>query len=98
MRYAETSGEAYADIKPVLGKVDAQIVGYLSAFGPATCEQLETELGIRHQTVSAQLCHLRDRGVIEEAGEGRTSRGRRCGLYRIAKTRQRSLLDGVGAA
>jgi transcription initiation factor IIE alpha subunit len=66
--YQDTSGEAWAAIQEVRGKIDKEIIATLRMHGPLTDEQIERATGIKHQTVSANRRHLVERRVVMESG------------------------------
>ena len=72
-----TSREAWRSVQAHLGPMDARIVATIHARGMATADAIEVVTGLKHQTVSAQITHLRDAGVIVDSGtKGRTRSGR----------------------
>jgi hypothetical protein len=67
-----------------LSVIDAGILRTLENAGrPLTCEELEDRTGLSHQTVSAQLCHMRRGGVVDIVGRGKTSSGRSAATWQV---------------
>ena len=77
MTYQSTSRDALESVQPVLGAIDQHIVWMVEAHGPVTCERVEELTGLKHQTCSAQIRHLVQRGILEDSGtKGKTATGR----------------------
>lgn len=75
--YRDTSWDAWQAFQAHLGAVDARIVRFIRADGPLTADAIEIRTGLRHQTVSAQIRHLVDAGILCDSGiRGRTQTGR----------------------
>lgn len=45
-----------------------------------TCDELEVELNLRHQTCSPRVYELSRRGLLVDSGEKRLTRGRRLAI------------------
>lgn len=76
------------------GPINASILQALEEFdaeGGLTCEEIENLLGLEHQTVSAQISHLKNGTLrhpilIEPTGlKVKTSRGRRAAKLRLKR-------------
>jgi len=91
----ETSLEAWKSIHPFLGKVDAKIVELIRRFKGLTSDEIELMTLMKHQTVSAQIRHLSERGILEpSAGRRKTRSGRNAIVWvEPGVPGQRSLLD-----
>lgn len=72
----QTSLDAYQSVdKPC---IEAAVLTFLSVNGPETCDEVEANLGLLHQTASATITHLRDRGLLYDTGRRLPTRtGRR---------------------
>lgn len=75
--YRDTSRDAWHSVLEVLPAVDAAIVGFIRARGGATSEECERALGLKHQTVSAQIRHMFEAGFLTTTGEKRPTESRR---------------------
>lgn len=75
----ETSDLAYESIIPHITRLADLVHTMIVARGlrGATCEEAEVELRLRHQTCSARLTELKDKGLVRDSGRrGQTSSGR----------------------
>ena len=78
-----TSKEAAKSVKPIVGKVAADVLRYIRERNGATCDEVECALELRHQTASARVCELRKAGAIFDSGEQRvTQSGRKAVVWR----------------
>jgi predicted ArsR family transcriptional regulator len=88
IKYQDTSREAWAAFLPHSGTIDALIVGSLRD-GPKTCFDIEDDIDQPHQTVSGNLRHLVERGLVEDSGaRGVSPRGRTVIVWRLTKLAQ----------
>ena len=85
----ETSNAAAASLDPDhLGKLARRVydeISYAAAEGSAglTCDQVEQLLSGSHQTISARVNELRDKGYIVDSGVRRPTRsGRKAAVWR----------------
>jgi len=62
--------------------VNGRILELLTNYGPGTCDAIEQAIHVKHQTVSAQLSHLRDDGEVEIVRQIKEE-GRTVNLYGI---------------
>ena len=88
VRYAETSREAWARFRKGNGElsVNGKIVRYLSERGPSTCEGIRAGIHAKHQTVSAQIRHLRDMSPPPIVSAGTmVEDGRAVNLYGVSE-------------
>jgi hypothetical protein len=77
-RYRGTSKEAWAAIQPHLPEVDHDIFAFIVRTGGSTSEEIEQGLGMRHQTVSAEISHMTDAGfLVDGGGRRKTSSNRK---------------------
>jgi hypothetical protein len=86
---ADTSAAAFASLDPAhYGERGRLIWDTIKAKGEAgaTCEELERELGIKHQSCSAMITHLRKDGSVFDSGRRRlTTSGRKARVYVTGK-------------
>lgn len=73
----ETSREAYESVLGELGNIQRALIKHLIDNGPATCDEVEVSLDMRHQTCSSGFTRLKDKGLINDSGERRLTRTRR---------------------
>jgi predicted transcriptional regulator len=76
-RYQPTSREAWRSVLGHLAEVDAKICEVLLEHGGATCDEVERDTALRHQTVSAQLRHLVEAGLVQNSSRRRPTRSGR---------------------
>lgn len=86
--YRDTSRQAFASVLQALPAVDAKIVAHiekLSYIGGATCGEIECQTGLKHQTVSAQVRHMVEAGLLVDSGKTRKNEnGRPCIVWGLA--------------
>ena len=79
--YVATSDTSYDAAKSIRADISALRRRVLSAVQAApqgiTCEQLEAITGLKHQTASARLKELQDRGQVDWKIDPRTGKHRR---------------------
>lgn len=86
--YRETSAEAWASVLDVLAEVDQDILNVIHSRGNATCDEIEVETGYKHQTVSAQIRHMCEAGLVIPSDHFRPTRsGRRAIAWRLRPRR-----------
>jgi len=84
VKYQPTSREAWRAFIPVAAELDRAICEYLHRNGPSTCQDIELALDRSHQSVSGNLRHLVENGLVEASGDfGKTKSGRRANLWQI---------------
>jgi len=76
-RYRETSRRAHASIAEHLLEVDAVIVRQIERAVGATADEIEHLTGLKHQTVSAQIRHLYEGGIVCASQDRRPTRSGR---------------------
>jgi DNA-binding MarR family transcriptional regulator len=82
--YRETSREAHESVADVLPTIDAAIVRVIGRRDGATAHEIEHATGYKHQTVSAQIRHMSEAGLLVASGETRRNdTGRRCIVWRL---------------
>lgn len=88
--YRDTSRQAFQSVLDALPAVDAQIVAHIeriSYMGGATCAEIEAATGLKHQTVSAQVRHMVEAGLLVDSGTTRKNEnGRACTVWALAPT------------
>lgn len=87
MLYQETSRAAWHDFIPETAELDFAIVNTLAAFGDdgLICQEIETIIERSHQSVSGNLRHLVERGIVRHNGQhGLTTSGRRAMKWRVS--------------
>ena len=83
--YEDTSRLAWESVQQYLPAVDAAILRVLLEQDGATCDEIERVTGLKHQTVSAQLAHLREANLVAKSGHlRRTGSGRSAHVYIVA--------------
>lgn len=83
----ETSRQAAAEIAPRVSVMQATILARLRACGVSgrTCEELENELSLRHQTCGPRLKELAVSGAIVDTGMRRRTRSGRKAIVWLAR-------------
>ncbi len=74
---------AWQSIQHCLSEIDEQIVTILDS-GPSRgmmSHEIEKVTGRSHQSVSANLSRLRQRGIVAECGKGKTPSNRHAAYY-----------------
>lgn len=71
------SAETKASIKPAVASMRQQILDHIRAhLGGATCDDVERDLGFKHQTASARMRELKLSGdLVHVDGDRRRTRG-----------------------
>lgn len=80
----DTSQAAAASIQPMAIDLRAKVFAHISGCAEkgATCAEIETALGMSHQTASARLVELERRGMVQDLGERRpTATGRKAVVW-----------------
>ena len=82
--YRDTSREALASVIECLPAIDARIVRALTEDDGMTCAEVEEWTGLKHQTVSAQIRHMAEAGLLEDSTVRRaTPSGRAAIVWRV---------------
>ncbi len=78
IRYSDTRAIARESIAPIASDLRSKVLAFiLGQPNGATCCEVESGLGMSHQTASARIKELMDLGLITDSGERRkTSSGR----------------------
>jgi len=80
--------KAADEITSVSGRLRAMVFGVVLASGETgvTCDEVEVIADLRHQTASARLKELKDKGLVEDSGRRRKTRsGRGAAVHVVAK-------------
>lgn len=86
--YRDTSRDAWHSVLDMLPAVDARIAAFIETRGGATSEECECALGLKHQTVSAQIRHMFEAGFLTTTGEKRpTNSGRAAYVWSLPARR-----------
>lgn len=81
---SDTSREAAESLVDALPQLQSLVYGFIRGrgLGGATCDEVEVGLGLRHQTASARVYELANKGLIIDSGlRRRTRSGRRAAVY-----------------
>ena len=84
--YRDTSRQAWESMLPATANLDREIVGTLAKVGAGglMCQAIEGEIKRSHQSVSGNLRHLVERGLVEATGMfDQTESGRRAMVWRL---------------
>lgn len=82
--YRATSGDAWASVLEHLAAVDATILRAIGRRG-ATSDAVELATGLKHQTVSAQIRHLTEAGLLVASEDRQPTRsGRAATVWTLA--------------
>ena len=84
VRGSETSRSAAESIQPAAQSLRSQVLACVVDAGDAgrTCDEIEALLSGRHQTISARVRELSQRGFIKRNGNVRKTRsGRNAAVY-----------------
>ena len=77
VRGSDTSEAAALSIEPLAGSLRAIVLSTLRVGGAMTCDEIEVELAMRHQTASARIRELALAGHIYDDGQRRKTRSGR---------------------
>jgi predicted transcriptional regulator len=72
-----TSRDAAKSIEDVAGKLRRAVFKVIWESKGMTCDEVEVALGMRHQTASARVCELHQKGHIIDSGKRRPTRSGR---------------------
>jgi predicted ArsR family transcriptional regulator len=81
---SDTSRAAAESIVPHVSTIEGEIRVLLITLGGCTCDEIEVETGLPHQTASARLKGLSDKGLIRDSGARRKTRSGRAARVYIA--------------
>lgn len=100
-RGSDTSREAARSLSPdALTKLETKVFEFIRDRGPpgATCEEIELHTTLPHQTASARVNGLMNKGRIADSGQRRKTRsGRRATVWVVQGSMVKQLsFGGVG--
>ena len=81
---SDTSRAAAESMVPHVSDLEEGILLFLQKRGGATCDELEHVTGLAHQTASARLKGLADKGLIRDSGARRKTRSGRAARVYVA--------------
>lgn len=83
----QTSRAAAQAIASASGSIRMRVLEYIERLGPsgATCDEVEAELGLRHQTAAARLRELETGGYVYTDGKRPTRSGCNAQIYRVTQ-------------
>ncbi len=82
VRGSDTSRAAADSIRPHVSHIEGEILAIMRALSGCTCDEIEQETKLAHQTASARLKGLADKGLIKDSGARRKTRsGRAARVY-----------------
>ena len=84
VRGSDTSRDAAESMRPHVSRIEAEVLAVINRFIHLTCDELEEETGLSHQTASARLKGLRDKGLIKFSGARRKTRSGRAARVYVA--------------
>jgi DNA-binding transcriptional ArsR family regulator len=79
-----TSNRAAASVKGHTARMRAKVLRSLRR-RPNTCDAIERNTGLRHQTASARIYELRAMGLVVDTGERRPTRSGRLAIVWAVK-------------
>ncbi len=80
-----TSNAAAASIYNDASAIRMRVCLAIKSLGGATCDQVEEYTGLKHQTASARVNELKERGDIVDSGERRKTRsGRKAIVWKVS--------------
>ena len=82
VRGSATSAAAADSLGPeTLNRLHRLVLAWLEQHGPATDEEIARELGLNPSTARPRRIELTRRGLVQQAGEKRTSSGRKASAW-----------------
>lgn len=91
----DISNAAYVSILPVVGSIKRRIIEHVY-LTPSTDDEIESALGVSHQTVSAARRTLVKNGLIERTGTLRATRsGRQAQVWQASEVSEKKLTRKV---
>jgi predicted HTH transcriptional regulator len=81
----ETSHEAAESVAPVASRLAKRVYEHIKDRGGLTCFEVEEITELSHQTASARITELRQKGLIKDSGQRRlTGSGRKAVVWVVA--------------
>jgi DNA-binding MarR family transcriptional regulator len=84
VKSSDTSRDAAESMRPHVSGMEMTVLYCVREWGGATCDEIEDRMKLAHQTVSARLKGLRDKGLIKFSGLKRTTRSGRDAMVYVA--------------
>ena len=85
VRGSQTSAAAADSLDtPTLNRLERVVLEWLAQHGPATDEEIIAGTGLNPSTQRPRRIELVRRGIVTQAGEKRTSSGRKATSWRVA--------------
>jgi predicted ArsR family transcriptional regulator len=85
VRGSQTSAAAADSLDaPTLNRLHRLVLAWLEQHGPSTDEEIAAGLGMNPSTQRPRRIELARRGLVQQAGEKRTSSGRKATSWRVA--------------
>ncbi len=85
VRGSDTSRAAADSMVPHVSAIERCVLNFVSAYHEgATCDEIEFAMGLAHQTASARLKGLSDKGLIKDSGARRKTRSGRAARVYVA--------------
>ena len=83
-----TSTDAFAGIQDKIGFLRGECYRQIKRAGKVgmTCDEVEVETNMLHQTAGPRIKELRDRGLIEDSGKKRPTRSGAKAIVWVAKS------------
>jgi predicted transcriptional regulator len=88
VRGSDTSRAAADSMAPHVSAIESDVLAYVKrkhGYG-STCDEIEYAMGLAHQTASARLKGLADKGLIRDSGARRKTRSGRAARVYVACT------------
>jgi DNA-binding Lrp family transcriptional regulator len=79
----DTSRDAAESMRPHVSEIEQRVLAFVK-LRARTCEELEEATGLSHQTASARLKGLADKGLIKDSGARRPTRSGRAARVYVA--------------
>lgn len=84
VRNSDTSRAAAESMRPHVSDLERVVLGRVMCLIGATCDEIEIDTGLAHQTASARLKGLADKGLIKDSGARRKTRSGRAARVYVA--------------
>ena len=84
VRGSDTSRDAAESMRPHVSAIERDVLAFVKRAGAmgTTCDEIEDRMKLAHQTASARLKGLADKGLIKDSGVRRPTRsGRAARVY-----------------
>lgn len=78
--YQDTSRAAWDSFLDYAAVIDRKILDCIVAEDGTTCDEIELQTGLRHQTASAQIRHMVEAGLLVDSGRRLSTRSGRSAI------------------